>query len=313
MEIITGISCFRQVCSEPHVMSLGNFDGVHLGHRAILKATVTAAQQRNARSSALVFTPHPLQVLAPERSPSLLISAEDRIALLGAAGIDYVVIQQFSKEFAATTAETFAKVILKEVLNVSGVVIGFDYTFGRHGSGSTEDMQFFGEMLDFSVEVIPPVTINNIPASSSRIRTLLSLGRVEEAAEMLGYPFYLRGKVVRGDGRGRQLGFPTANLQVSYELVQPGHGVYLTRVTQADRSFWGVANAGRRPTFCKGEPSLEVYLLDTEGDFYGQELTVTFLKKIRDETTFAGPAQLIEQINRDVASARRLITCKLEN
>lgn len=307
MQIIKGISQFRQDCLEPHVMSLGNFDGVHLGHRAILQATAAAAKRLGARSSALIFTPHPLQVLTPDRFPSLLITTEDRISLLGEAGIDYVFVQQFTKAFAGITAESFARVVLKEVLDVSGVVVGFDYTFGCHGSGTSADLLCFGEMLGFNVEVIPPVTVNNVPVSSSAIRVLLSSGKVEEAAEMLGYPFYLRGKVVRGDGRGRQLGFPTANLQVSYELVQPGHGVYFTRVMLAGRSIWGVANAGRRPTFCKGEPALEIHLLDTEGDFYGQELTVYFLKKIRNEVTFAGSTQLIEQINRDIACVRLLM------
>jgi len=307
MKIITGISHFRKACNDPHVMSLGNFDGVHLGHQAILRATVNAGRRTGAKSSALILTPHPLQVLTPERSPSLLITPEDRIALLGAAGIDYVIIQQFTREFAATTAEAFARVILKETLDVSGVVIGFDYTFGCHGSGSARDLQHFGELLKFSVEVIPPITINSVPASSSKIRTLLSSGKVEDAAEMLGYHFYLRGKVVRGDGRGRQLGFPTANLQVSPELAQPGHGVYLTRVLASGESYWGVANVGRRPTFCKLEPAMEVHLLDTEKDYYGQELTVCFYRKIRDEAAFTSTAQLREQIGRDVVTARRLI------
>lgn len=307
MLIIRGISQFRQACQERHVMSLGNFDGVHLGHRAILQATVSAAKKLNARSSALIFTPHPLQVLAPERFPSLLITIDDRIALLGAADIDYVILQQFTKEFAATDAETFARAVLKETLDVSGVVIGFDYTFGCHASGNSGDLQRFGEMLGFRVEVIPPITINNVPASSSGIRALLSAGRVEEAAEMLGYPFYLRGKVVRGDGRGRQLGFPTANLQVPSDLIQPGHGVYLTRVLLAGRSLWGVTNVGMRPTFCRGKQAMEVHLLDTEEDIYGQELKVCFLRKIRDEEAFAGSAQLREQINRDLDCARRLI------
>jgi riboflavin kinase/FMN adenylyltransferase len=307
MQIIRGISQFRKACRDRHVLSLGNFDGVHLGHRAILQATVSAAKALAARTSALIFTPHPMQVLAPERFPALLITTEDRIALLGAAGIDYIVVEQFTREFAATDAETFARGVLKETLNVSGVVIGFDYTFGCHGSGSSADMQRFGEMLRFRVDVISPVTVNNVPASSSRIRALLSAGKVEEAAEMLGYPFYLRGRVVRGDGRGRQLGFPTANLQIPPDLVQPGHGVYLSRVLLAGRSFWGVTNVGNRPTFCRGEPTMEVHLLDTEEDIYGRELTVYFLRKIRDEEVFAGSAQLQEQISRDLDCARRLI------
>lgn len=308
MQIIKGVSHFRQICREPHVISLGNFDGVHLGHRAILQATVAAAKRLGARSSALIFTPHPLQVLAPGRLPFLLITTEDRIALLGEAGIDFVIVQQFTKEFASITPETFVREILKDALDISGVVVGFDYTFGCHGSGSADDLQRFGEIHRFSVEVIPPVTVNNLPASSSAIRTLLSSGKVEEAEQMLGYPFFLRGKVVRGDGRGRQLGFPTANLQLPPELVQPGHGVYLTRILAAGRTYWGVANVGRRPTFCKGEPAMEVHLLDAEGNFYGQEMTVYFLRKIRDEAAFADSALLKEQISRDVAAARQFIT-----
>ena len=307
MEIVNGISFFRQACREPHVLSLGNFDGVHLGHRAILQATVDAAKERGGKSSVLIFTPHPLQVLAPERFPALLISMEDRMRLLAAAGIDYAIVHRFTKEFAAITPEKFAKEILKGQLDVSGVVVGFDYTFGCYGSGSTEDMQNFGKICQFTVKVIDPVAVNGEPAGSSRIRTLLLMGRVEEAAEMLGYTFYLRGTVVPGDGRGRKLGFPTANVLSSCDVIQPGHGVYLTRALVAGRSFWGVTNVGRRPTFCKGETAVEVYLLDVAGNFYGQELTVEFWRKIRDEKPFASSTELVEQISQDVAGARQWI------
>lgn len=309
MEIINGISKFREIYSGEIVLALGNFDGVHLGHRAIIEDAIMAARDRNGRSAVLVFSPHPLSVLSPERSPALIITINDRIRLLGEAGIDYVIVHPFTREFAALTPTAFAGEILCGTLAVSGVVVGFDYTFGRYGSGSATDMQHLGRQLGFAVRVVEPVEVNGMPVGSTRIRTFLMMGRVKEAAAMLGYPFYLRGPVVCGDGRGRVLGYPTANVMTPCEVIQPGHGVYLTRVLldSGSQAFWGVTNVGKRPTFCPGKPTVEVHLLDFAKNLYGQELTVQFLQKIRDEKAFSGPAELAEQIKKDILQARELI------
>ncbi len=292
-------------------LALGNFDGVHIGHRMIISATVDTAAAGGAKSAALIFSPHPLQVLAPESSPDLLLTLEDRIKLLGEAGIDYVVVHPFNREFAALLPEDFVCRVLKEELGASGVVVGFNYSFGLRGRGKADDLKRLGAACSISVQVIKPVEKGGSPVASSRIRVLLAAGRVQEAREMLGYPFGLKGTVVHGDGRGRQLGFPTANVLTSAEVIHPGHGVYLTRVlftAEAQKKWhWALTNVGKRPTFSKSEPSVEVHLLDLQTNLYGRELNVQFIQKIRDERLFTGPAELCDQIKKDVDRARYLI------
>ncbi|MBS3886497.1 MAG: bifunctional riboflavin kinase/FAD synthetase [Dethiobacter sp.] len=307
MELFQGIETFRKNCIEPIVLALGNFDGVHKGHRQILRATTAAASGISAKSACLIFMPHPLAVLTPAKAPALLLSLQDRISSLGNAGIDYVIVHPFCRNFAAIEPETFVREILHEQLGVSGVVVGFDYSFGCRGAGTASDLKEMAMRFDFFVHVMDPITVDGIPVGSTAIRQYLAAGRVEEAAAMLGYPFYLRGTVVHGDGRGRKLGFPTANLLVNCELIRPGNGVYLSQAACGDNVFWALASVGKRPTFCKDETSLEVYLLDQEKNLYGQELIVSFLQKIRDEIAFSSPAALACQIQNDVALARNLI------
>lgn len=307
MEMFQGIEIFRKNSAERIVLALGNFDGVHKGHREILRATTEAASEMATKSACLIFMPHPLAVLIPAKAPSLLLSVQDRVCMLGSMGIDYVIVHPFSRKFAAIAPLAFAEEILHGKLGVSGVVVGFDYSFGYRGAGTAAELQEMGAKLDFFVRVIKPVAVDGIPVGSTIIRQYLLEGRVEAAAAMLGYPFYLQGKVVHGDGRGRKLGFPTANLLVSCSLIRPGNGVYLSKATCGDNIDWAVTNVGNRPTFCKDEPSLEVYLFGQERNLYGQELTVTFLKKIREERTFSSAAALACQIQSDVALARTLI------
>ncbi|MBS4022413.1 MAG: bifunctional riboflavin kinase/FAD synthetase [Dethiobacter sp.] len=315
MQVVSGIVSLRKLHQGPLFLALGNFDGVHLGHKKIISATVESAAEPGACSAVLIFNPHPLQVLAPERSPALLLTFEDRMGLLGEAGVDYIITHPFTPEFAQLKPDDFARRILKEELSVSGVVVGFNYSFGWRGQGKPADLVRLGAEHGFSVQVINPVEKSGAPVASSRIRALLSMGRVEEAGDMLGYSFCLRGTVVHGDGRGRQLGFPTANVLTSPDVISLGHGVYLTRVSFTaeegqKEQFWALTNVGKRPTFCKGEPSVEVHLLDLKKNLYGRELNVRFLQKIREEKMFTGPEELTEQIKNDVVRARRLIARK---
>lgn len=289
-------------------MALGNFDGVHKGHREIIRAATDAAAEIGGKSAVLVFMPHPLSILVPTKAPALLSTADDRISMLGKAGVDYVIVHPFSREFASITPEAFAGEILYARLGVSGVVVGFNYSFGRRGSGSPDDLARLGTRFGFFVRVISPVSVDGTPVGSTEIRRFLKEGRVEAAAAMLGYPFYLRGTVVHGDGRGRTLGFPTANLLASCDVIRPAHGVYFCRAVCGEDVSWALTNVGNRPTFCKEEPSVEVYLLDREKNLYGKELVVSFLQKIRDERTFSGAADLTRQIKSDVELARTLIS-----
>lgn len=307
MVVIEGIERFRISCGDRAVIALGNFDGVHKGHREILKATAAAAKEINGKSAVLIFMPHPLSVLRPDRAPALLLRVEDRIRMLGEEGIDYVIVHPFTREFAAIPPESFASEILHGKLNASGVVVGFDYSFGRRGAGTPDELGWLGKRYGFFVQVVQPVSVNGITVGSTLIRQYLAEGRVEAAAAMLGYPFYLRGVVVHGDGRGKTLGFPTANLQVPCDVIRPGFGVYLAKAKYEGASSWAVTNVGERPTFCKNEPSIEAHLLSGEKNLYGQELFVEFLQKIRDEQSFKSAADLTEQIRSDIALAHQII------
>jgi len=315
MQVIEGIESFHEIYKGELFLALGNFDGVHLGHREILRATVCAAKEKNGKSAVLIFHPHPIHVLFPTRTPSLLLNLEDRIRLIGEAGVDYIIIHPFTREFASIGPEQFSKDILIEKLHVSSVVIGFNYTFGRQGMGNAEDLAKFGHNFGFSVQVVNAVEKNGGPVASSRIRSLIAMGRVEEAGEMLGYPFVLKGEIIHGDGRGRQIGYPTANINTSCEIIHPGHGVYLTRAFITDIGgergnsiYWSLTNVGKRPTFGKSEPSVEVHLLDMkQKNIYGLVLNVQFLQKIREEKAFIGARELAEQIQNDIRRTRRLI------
>lgn len=307
MQTVSGIDAYQSEYGEELILALGNFDGVHLGHRAIIESAVKTARGRGVKSGVLILSPHPLAVLYPEKSPPLLQSMDDRAMMLGEAGIDFVIIHPFTREFAAMPPESFAGELLHGKLGVSGVVVGFDYSFGRRGCGTPAELVALGKRFGFTVHVVDPVSVNGEPVGSTAIRSLLLEGRVEAAAAMLGYTFYLRGRVVHGDGRGRTLGFPTANVSVPCDVIRPANGVYLTDVEVGGSRTWALTNVGNRPTFCKEEPSVEVYLPDTEKNLYNQELIVRFLQKIREEMAFKSAAELVEQIQRDIKLARAII------
>ncbi|MBS4031397.1 MAG: bifunctional riboflavin kinase/FAD synthetase [Clostridiales bacterium] len=308
MLLILGIENFKQNYDGKLTLALGNFDGVHLGHREIIRTTVTTAKKNGTASAVLILSPHPLSVLFPQKPPALLMTMEDRISKLGDEGIDFIIVHPFSREFAAIKPEEFARDILHEKLGADCIVVGFDYSFGHFGSGSPTDLTEFGKRFGFCVNIMEPVRVAGVTAASTIIRGLLQTGRVEEAARMLGYPFYLRGSVVHGDGRGRLLGFPTANVLTPCDVILPDHGVYLTKIHGEGLEAWAVTNVGKRPTFCQGEANVEVHLLDVERNLYDKELIVHFLQKIREERVFSGAGELIEQIELDIALARQLIS-----
>lgn len=308
MEIIHGIESFHLCHQDQVYLALGNFDGVHCGHQAIIRTTVALAREHHKKSAVLIFFPHPLSILKPEKDTKLLNTTADRIRMLGEAGIDYVIIHPFSCEFAAISPQQFVTEILQRQLSVAGVVVGYDYSFGSRGTGKPADLQMLASDLGFSVQVVGRISILDEPVSSTAIRQLLQQGNVEKANIMLGYPYFLRGKVIHGDGRGRTLGFPTANLQLPSELILPANGVYLTQVKVNEEKYWALTNVGMRPTFKKDAVSVEVYLFDTEKNLYDQELFVYFLQKIREEMSFPDVAALVAQIQADVRQAKSLIS-----
>lgn len=307
MQLIEGIENFKDKYDGRLVLALGNFDGVHLGHREIIRTTVNIAKENSAASAVLLLSPHPLSVLFPQTPPLLLITMEDRIKKLEEQGLDFIIVHPFNLEFAAIRQEEFARDTLREKIGADFIVIGFDYSFGYSGSGSPSDLTQYGKQFGYCVKTMEPIRLGERVVASSYIRCLLQSGQVEEAAAMLGYPFYIRGLVVHGDGRGRLLGFPTANVLTLFGVILPGHGVYLTKVNGEGIDAWALTNVGKRPTFCQGEANIEVHLLDVEKNLYGKELTVHFLQKIREERAFPCAGDLTEQIKLDIAYARQLI------
>lgn len=289
-------------------VTLGNFDGVHRGHQALVSEMVGWARAASAAAVVLTFDPHPARILNPSQAKGALMTLDQKAEVIASLGVDRLVVLPFTEELARLSAEEFARLVLRGALGALCVVVGQDFRFGRGRAGDVAALSELGRSLGFVVKGLLPVLDEGTPVSSSRIRDRLSEGDVAKAAHLLGRAFYVDGTVVRGDGRGRKLGFPTANLAVRNETL-PLSGVYACRVRPGNGAApWrAVANLGRRPTFGGGEPVLEAHLLDFDGDLYGAEVRVEFVARLRAERTFSGPVALLEQIRADAAAARRVL------
>lgn len=305
MRIIRGIKNYTEKLPKP-VLTLGNFDGVHLGHQAIFKKVVERAKEIKGTSIAFTFEPHPLKVLAPERSPLLLNTFHSKIRLFEAAGIEVVLCANFTRAFADQHPEDFARDVLHKLIGVKEIYVGYDYAFGRGREGSIESLKKMGETYGFGMGVIDPVRMNGVVVSSSVVRDLLANGRVEEAAQLLGRNYSIEGEVVHGSHRGHTLGFPTANLKTANEMI-PGFGVYAVLAHVDCRTFKGVASIGIRPTFNNGPVSIEVYLFEFAQDIYGKEMEVAFVKRLRGEEKFPNAEALVKQIRKDVQQAQDVL------
>jgi riboflavin kinase/FMN adenylyltransferase len=311
LEVIRGSNTIERRLVRP-VLTIGNFDGVHLGHRAILDTVIERARAHDGEAVLYTFDPHPRKVLTPERGPRLLTTRDQKIELLEAAGLDVLIIEDFDREFAATAPEHFVREHIHARINPVEVYVGYDFHFGRDREGSMRLLTEVGPLLGFSVTIIPEVTVEERDVNSTRIRALLAEGRVEDATLLLGRSFSIRGPVVKGMQRGRGLGFPTANLAPANEVV-PGPGVYVCDVRFIDEGdpvlgtvISAVTNVGYRPTFDDQRDLIpEAHLIDFAGDVYGREIELSFRAKLRSEQKFAGPDALKEQIARDVENARK--------
>jgi len=289
------------------VLTLGNFDGVHVGHQEIVGRAVREARNVGGQAIALTFEPHPIAVLAPERAPPILQSLHDRLALLRDLGLGVTVLERFTRRFAALSPDAFVEDFLLRHLELLHVVVGYNVTFGRNRAGSVETLRELGARRGFAVDVVGPVSVDGEDVSSTRLRTLLLAGDVARARRLLGRPHALRGRVVAGDRRGRTLGFPTANLHLRSHLVLPADGVYAVRANVDGRRRDGVLNIGVRPTFAGRRRTVEVHLLDFTGDVYGAWLVVELVERLRGEVAFAGPDALRAAIAADVARARDML------
>ncbi len=289
------------------VATIGNFDGVHLGHRAILSRVVKRAGELNCQPVAVTFEPHPLKVLRPEIQLPLLTTPAQKCRLLEAAGLAGVVVLPFTREFAAMPARDFVRQYFAERLGAREIVVGHDYRFGRDREGTIELLKDMGRTLGFTVQVVWAVEVNDAVVSSSLIRALLKLGKVAEAGELLGRPYRVEGRVVPGKGRGAKLlGVATANILPDNELL-PASGIYAVHAFREGRLWPGVANIGTCPTFDNQELSLEVHLLDFAGELYGERLEVEFIARLREERRFPSLEALAAQIRADIQQVRQVL------
>lgn len=289
------------------VLTIGNFDGIHLGHRAIFADVLREAQKIGRKAVVMTFEPHPKMLLHPERRPFyLLTTLDEKIKLLDELGIDAIILIPFTLEFAETTAEDFITEILWRRLRIRKIYIGHDYTFGKGKQGNEAYLKEFGKKLGFAVDVVNAVTVGDIVASSTRIRNAVMAGDVKTAALLLGRPYNLGGVVIEGKRRGANLGFPTANVLPTKELIPP-RGVYAVFGEYEKKRYRGVLNIGYNPTFSDERLSIEVHLLDFSQDIYSKDLEMHFIERMRDEVKFAGPDALIAQIRRDVEQANVIL------
>lgn len=288
----------------PAVLAIGYFDGIHRGHRTLIEKAQWMAKSLGVSSAVMTFHPHPREVLGKKPVTHSLTPPQEKMNQLAKMGVDLVHIMKFDTNLAMRSPEEFVEDILIP-LQVKGVVVGYDFTFGRNASGTAQDLERLAKRR-FNVEVIPPIEESQLPVSSSRIRKALANGEVETAHQVLGRPYAIRGKVVPGDGRGKTIGFPTANLQLLESYTVPMDGVYLVSVELAQGRYYGLMNIGYRPTFDDPTPrkQLEVYLLDLNEDLYGQELKVEFLRFLRKEQKFNSLEELVNQLRQDEKTAR---------
>lgn len=290
------------------VLTIGTFDGVHIGHKKIISRIREIAQEENGESILLTFDPHPRIVLSNDDSVRLLTTLTEKTELLGANGIDNLVVAKFSRSFSEMTPEEYITDFLYKRFQPNVVVIGYDHKFGKNRAGDINFIKEKGDELGFRVEEIPKQQVDEIAVSSTKIRNALQEGDITQANSLLGHSYTIQGTVVRGDGIGRQLGYPTANLQVedSYKLI-PNDGVYAVKVHHKETTYNGMLSIGIRPTFNGKMRTIEVNIFDFDKDIYGQNITLSFVERIRPEVEFANADELIKKMDEDKQSALAIL------
>jgi riboflavin kinase / FMN adenylyltransferase len=290
------------------VVTVGTFDGVHRGHRAVLDEIGARARATGRRAVLVTFHPHPLRIVRPEVAPLLLTTPTEKKEILAQSGLDWAVFVEFTPRISRLSPRSFVEEVLVKRIGVGELVIGYDHGFGRGRSGDAETLREIGRDLGFDVDVVGPVGFRGEAISSTRIRTAISEGRLEEAREALGRAYAFRGVVVRGEGRGRAMGFPTANLQIdSSDKLLPPPGVYAARGVLRSGTYPGALHVGPRPTFQGSPPSVELHLMDFEGDLYGDMVRVDLIRHLRPIRPFGSLEGLVAQMGRDVGEARRIL------
>ena len=292
----------RGVC-----LAIGMFDGVHLGHQQVLRQAVNDAARHEALAVAVTFDQHPANVVAPNRAPALLQTKPQRLRAIETTGIDAALVIRFDSAFSQKPGETFVRELFDGFGSIHSICVGANFTFGHRRDGNVESLLALGQALGFHVHGLQAVTLDGQAVSSTRIRDAVREGRLDDAGQMLGRNFAIKGTVIKGDGKGRQIGFATANIDTSGRVLPP-NGVYAVHAQLGQTSHRAVLNIGVRPTLAKPEPSLQVeaHLLDYDGELYGKQLKVEFVDRLRDEKRFDSVKELTAQISRDIERAQTL-------
>jgi riboflavin kinase / FMN adenylyltransferase len=307
MDIYTNISDMPGPFPKATV-TIGNFDGVHLGHQILFSEVVNRAYRNKGTSVAVTFEPHPLKVVRPDIGIKLISTPEQKKELIALANIDVLIILPFTREFANTPAEVFVDQVLREAIGVQHLVVGYDYAFGKSRQGDIPFLQEQGRAKGFTVSVVEPYYVEGMLASSTRIRELVGRGKMTDVKKLLGRYYQIRGEVRMGQQRGGPLlGFPTANLAIAEEDLCPRLGVYVTQVIYDGKCYGGVLNIGYNPTFSGGQLSAETHIFDFNQDIYGKPIKINLLRFLRGEKKFSGPEELAKQIAQDVTDARRIL------
>jgi riboflavin kinase/FMN adenylyltransferase len=315
MKIIQDIETIKEPFKSA-VITIGNFDGVHIGHQALFHEVIELAEAMDGTAVAMTFDPHPIRVITRNGHPPLITLYEQKQELIEKAGIDVLICIPFTMDFAALSARTFVEEILVKRIGMKAIVVGQDYTFGNQREGNVDLLKRYAVELGFTVIVadwIQSATVDNDRISSTAIRELVMDGQIEKARKMLGRNYQIRGTVAHGRDRGgKLLGIPTANINLQDELC-PKVGVYAVIVHYGGKRYQGVANIGYSPTFDDHVFTVEAHILDFKKDIYGQKIMVNFVKRLRDEKKFSGIAELVEQIDRDIVEARQILAPHFES
>ncbi|WP_339609903.1 bifunctional riboflavin kinase/FAD synthetase [uncultured Planktosalinus sp.] len=306
MQVHHSIKNFKT--GKPTIVTIGTFDGVHIGHKELLKKLTSEAARLNLASVILTFFPHPRMVLQKESGIQLINTIDERIAIFSKTELDHLIIHPFTREFSNLSAETYVKTVLVDNLNVKKIIIGYDHRFGNNRSANIDDLKRFGSQFDFEVEELSAQELNDVAVSSTKIRRALGSGDLETANSYLGYPFMLNGTIVKGKGIGKTINYPTANLQINedYKLI-PKNGVYVVQSILEDTKTFGLMSIGTNPTVGGTTRTIETYFLDTDKDLYGKKLEIEMLTKIRNEELFDSIESLQQAIRNDEAFARKYI------
>jgi riboflavin kinase/FMN adenylyltransferase len=293
------------------LLTIGVFDGVHAGHRYLLKKLQQRAAERKLLSGVVTFNPHPQSVLHPHEQLPWLSNLEDRVRAFQELGVNIIAVLTFTPKVAQLSARDFMS-LLKKHLKMQGIMVGPDFALGRGGEGNINLLRALGHEMKFSVEAIRPFTIDGEVVSSTLIRQALIQGDMRRIEKLMGHYFYLRGKVITSDKRGRALGFPTANLDIESQQALPGNGIYATITQVNGKRFPSATNVGTRPTFGEGKKMVETHLLQYKGDLYGKEIRVEFVQKVRDEQRFPSPEELKIQMEKDVQEVEAILAKELK-